>query len=149
MWPLLLYQNDVNKAVKAAQQAFKLGSPWRTMDASQRGNLLNRLADLMERDRVYLAVCIFIVFFSLKIVTLEFSGLELGNSEQWQTLQCLLCSWLGAQYQMPEVLCWLGWQDTRKDHSSWWVIFCVYTPRARRSLRPNHSLVFTLTRLSF
>ena len=26
------------------------------MDASQRGNLLNNLADLMERDRVYLAV---------------------------------------------------------------------------------------------
>lgn len=26
------------------------------MDASARGNLLNRLADLMERDRVYLAV---------------------------------------------------------------------------------------------
>lgn len=48
-------KNDVNKAVKAAQQAFKLGSPWRTMNASQRGNLLNKLADLMERDRVYLA----------------------------------------------------------------------------------------------
>lgn len=26
------------------------------MNASERGNLLNRLADLMERDRVYLAV---------------------------------------------------------------------------------------------
>lgn len=46
---------DVDKAVKAAQQAFKIGSKWRTMDASQRGNLLNNLADLMERDRVYLA----------------------------------------------------------------------------------------------
>jgi len=46
---------DVEKAVKAAKAAFKLGSTWRTMDASQRGNLLNKLADLMERDRVYLA----------------------------------------------------------------------------------------------
>jgi len=46
---------DVDLAVKAASQAFKLGSPWRTMDASNRGALLNRLADLMERDRVYLA----------------------------------------------------------------------------------------------
>lgn len=47
---------DVNKAVAAAKSAFKLGSPWRRMDASERGNLLNKLADLMERDRVYIAV---------------------------------------------------------------------------------------------
>ncbi|XP_069816903.1 aldehyde dehydrogenase, mitochondrial [Dendropsophus ebraccatus] len=46
---------DVDKAVKAARQAFKLGSPWRTMDASQRGVLLHRLADLIERDRTTLA----------------------------------------------------------------------------------------------
>lgn len=49
---------DVDLAVKAAQNAFKLGSEWRTMDASQRGVLLHRLADLMDRDRVYLAVII-------------------------------------------------------------------------------------------
>jgi aldehyde dehydrogenase (NAD+) len=48
-------KSDVDKAVNAAKSAFKLGSPWRRMDASQRGNLLNKLADLMERDRVYLA----------------------------------------------------------------------------------------------
>jgi len=46
---------DVDVAVKAAKEAFKLGSPWRTMDASERGNLLNRLADLLERDHAYLA----------------------------------------------------------------------------------------------
>lgn len=46
---------DVDLAVKAAENAFKLGSPWRTLDASERGVLLNRLADLMQRDRVYLA----------------------------------------------------------------------------------------------
>ncbi|PIK54922.1 Aldehyde dehydrogenase, mitochondrial [Apostichopus japonicus] len=46
---------DVDLAVKAANEAFRLGSPWRTMDASERGNLLNRLADLIERDRAYLA----------------------------------------------------------------------------------------------
>ncbi|GIY54820.1 aldehyde dehydrogenase, mitochondrial [Caerostris darwini] len=46
---------DVDKAVKAAQQAFQFGSPWRRLDASERGRLLNRLADLIERDRVYLA----------------------------------------------------------------------------------------------
>ncbi|KAG8248406.1 Aldehyde dehydrogenase, mitochondrial [Homalodisca vitripennis] len=47
--------NDVDKAVHAAIQAFKLNSPWRKMDASRRGLLLNRLADLMERDAQYLA----------------------------------------------------------------------------------------------
>ena len=46
---------DVDKAVKAAKEAFKLGSPWRTMDASQRGHLLYKLANLIERDREYLA----------------------------------------------------------------------------------------------
>jgi len=46
---------DVEKAVKAAKAAFKLGSEWRTMDASKRGVLLNKLADFIERDRVYLA----------------------------------------------------------------------------------------------
>uniref|UniRef100_A0A8B9E7Q9 Aldehyde dehydrogenase 1 family member A1 n=1 Tax=Anser cygnoides TaxID=8845 RepID=A0A8B9E7Q9_ANSCY len=46
---------DVDKAVKAARRAFELGSPWRTMDASERGRLLNKLADLVERDRLILA----------------------------------------------------------------------------------------------
>lgn len=46
---------DVDRAVKAANNAFKLGSEWRTMDASDRGRLIHRLADLIERDRVYLA----------------------------------------------------------------------------------------------
>merc|ERR1711994_103904 len=46
---------DVDKAVKAASDAFSLKSPWRTMDARSRGMLLLRLADLIERDREYLA----------------------------------------------------------------------------------------------
>merc|ERR1719365_252344 len=46
---------DVEKAVKAARTAFKMGSEWRTMDASMRGRLINKLADLIERDKVYLA----------------------------------------------------------------------------------------------
>ena len=44
--------------MQAAASAFKLGSPWRTMDASQRGRLLYKLADLVERDLDYLAVSI-------------------------------------------------------------------------------------------
>ncbi|XP_062873591.1 aldehyde dehydrogenase, mitochondrial-like [Trichomycterus rosablanca] len=46
---------DVDKAVKAAKDAFRLGSPWRRMDASHRGMLLHRLADCIERDSAYLA----------------------------------------------------------------------------------------------
>ncbi|XP_043462267.1 aldehyde dehydrogenase, mitochondrial [Leptopilina heterotoma] len=46
---------DIDKAVKAARKAFKLGSDWRKMDASHRGKLLNRLADFIERDHNYIA----------------------------------------------------------------------------------------------
>ncbi|XP_072925953.1 aldehyde dehydrogenase 1A1-like isoform X2 [Hemitrygon akajei] len=46
---------EVDKAVKAARDAFQIGSVWRRMDASQRGRLLNKLADLMERDRLVLS----------------------------------------------------------------------------------------------
>ncbi|KAM9409190.1 retinal dehydrogenase 2 [Pholidichthys leucotaenia] len=46
---------DVDKAVQAARLAFSFGSVWRRMDASERGRLLSKLADLVERDSVYLA----------------------------------------------------------------------------------------------
>uniref|UniRef100_A0A915NTD0 Aldehyde dehydrogenase domain-containing protein n=1 Tax=Meloidogyne floridensis TaxID=298350 RepID=A0A915NTD0_9BILA len=46
---------DIDAAVKAASDAFKLGSEWRRMDASARGLLLNKLASLIERDAVELA----------------------------------------------------------------------------------------------
>jgi len=46
---------DVDKAVEAAKKAFALGSTYRTMDASARGRLLYRLADLLERDMNYIA----------------------------------------------------------------------------------------------
>lgn len=45
--------------MKAARKAFQLNSEWRQMDASDRGRLIYRLADLIERDRVYLAVSLF------------------------------------------------------------------------------------------
>uniref|UniRef100_A0AAQ5XA09 aldehyde dehydrogenase (NAD(+)) n=1 Tax=Amphiprion ocellaris TaxID=80972 RepID=A0AAQ5XA09_AMPOC len=47
---------DVDEAVRSARAAFQTGSPWRSMDASDRGRLLNRLADLVERDQLLLAV---------------------------------------------------------------------------------------------
>jgi aldehyde dehydrogenase (NAD+) len=45
---------DVDKAVAAAKAAFEIGSPWRTMDATGRRDLLLKLADLMEKDKEYL-----------------------------------------------------------------------------------------------
>uniref|UniRef100_A0ABD2X0J8 Aldehyde dehydrogenase domain-containing protein n=1 Tax=Trichogramma kaykai TaxID=54128 RepID=A0ABD2X0J8_9HYME len=41
---------DVDKAVAAAKRAFHRDSPWRTMNPSARGRLMNKLADLMERE---------------------------------------------------------------------------------------------------
>ncbi|XP_053392994.1 aldehyde dehydrogenase 1A1-like [Mercenaria mercenaria] len=46
---------DIDKAVKAAKKALEFGSPWQQMDASKKGALLHKFADLVERDRVYLA----------------------------------------------------------------------------------------------
>lgn len=46
---------DVDLAVAAAKKAFHRYSEWRVMDASQRGRLLLKLADLMDRDVKYLA----------------------------------------------------------------------------------------------
>src|SRR5438874_1981012 len=45
---------DVDLAVKAARKAFEEG-PWHKMNASDRGRLLNRLADLIEQNQEELA----------------------------------------------------------------------------------------------
>lgn len=48
-------KEDVERAVQAARAAGHRAAPWRRMDASSRGRLLHRLAELMERDRLLLA----------------------------------------------------------------------------------------------
>lgn len=52
----MILKVDVDRAVKAAENAFDPESPWRKMTHQQRGVLLNKLADLIERDRVYISV---------------------------------------------------------------------------------------------
>jgi len=47
-------KEDVDRAVKAARHAFERG-PWRKMAASERGRLLNKLADLIEKHADELA----------------------------------------------------------------------------------------------
>ncbi len=46
---------DVDLAVKAARKAFHSKAPWRRMSASERGKLINRLADLIEKNSDELA----------------------------------------------------------------------------------------------
>ncbi|VDM33186.1 unnamed protein product [Hydatigera taeniaeformis] len=46
---------DIDSAVKAARAAFLRDSPWRCMDASQRGRLLYRLADALAANVDYLS----------------------------------------------------------------------------------------------
>ncbi|CAK8698546.1 unnamed protein product [Clavelina lepadiformis] len=46
---------DVDVAVEAAKKAFEPKSEWRKMALKQRAHLLNKVADLIERDRAYLA----------------------------------------------------------------------------------------------
>src|SRR2546422_10652655 len=45
---------DVDLAVKAARKAFEEG-PWTKLSASERGRLLNKLADLIEQNSEELA----------------------------------------------------------------------------------------------
>src|SRR5215831_6519546 len=46
---------DVNRAVSVARAAFQQGSPWRRLSAAERGRLLNKLADLIEKNASELA----------------------------------------------------------------------------------------------
>jgi len=45
---------DANRAINAARKAFDEG-PWRKMGASERGHLMYKLADLMEKHKDELA----------------------------------------------------------------------------------------------
>lgn len=46
-------ESDVDKAVAAARAAFE--GDWRTVPAAERGKLLHKIADLIDRDRELLA----------------------------------------------------------------------------------------------
>ncbi|KAK9739226.1 Aldehyde dehydrogenase family [Popillia japonica] len=48
-------KEDIDVAVAAAKAAFKRGSEWRKLDASARGLLLQKLANLIQRDVDYLS----------------------------------------------------------------------------------------------
>jgi len=48
-------EQDVERAVRAARDAFHASSPWRKLSAAGRGRLLNKLADLIEQNAEELA----------------------------------------------------------------------------------------------
>jgi aldehyde dehydrogenase (NAD+) len=48
-------KEDVNLAVDAALAAFQSNSEWRTMDASARGKLIYKFAELIEKNKINLA----------------------------------------------------------------------------------------------
>ncbi len=62
-------KSDVDKAVAAARKAFEVGSEWRKMDASARGQMIHRLAQLLRRDAEKIAVSSFTFCFSLFFVS--------------------------------------------------------------------------------
>ena len=43
-----IFQADVDVAVKAATEAFKMGSKWRSSDASERGRLMNKVCNFLS-----------------------------------------------------------------------------------------------------
>lgn len=87
---------DVDKAVAAAKEAFKLGSPWRTMDASARGRLLFKLADLMEKNIHYMASLETLdngkpyrnSFFGDMMFSLKVMRYYAGWADKWQGRTC-------------------------------------------------------------
>ena len=58
---------DVDKAVAAARKAFEIGSEWRSMDPSARGQLLMKFGELLRRDIDYLSVKYIIISFKYLI----------------------------------------------------------------------------------
>src|SRR5271169_2293237 len=42
-------QEDINRAVSAARASFQKGSPWKKLTPSERGRLMWKLADLLEK----------------------------------------------------------------------------------------------------
>ena len=95
---------DVNLAVKAARAAFHSKAPWRRMSAAERGKLLNRLADLMEKHADELA-------------TLE----SLDNGKPYTHRESRRYS---ADHRLLSLLRGLGRQGPGQDHPDRGDYFC-------------------------
>ena len=114
---------DVDLAVKAARKAFHSKSPWRRMSASERGKLIDRLADLMERHADELA-------------TLE--SLDNGKPRH-----VALSGRPAVEHRLLPLLRRLGRQDPGQDDSDRGRLLLLHAPRAGRRGRPDHPLEFS------
>jgi acyl-CoA reductase-like NAD-dependent aldehyde dehydrogenase len=76
-------EQDVDTAVKAAEQAFLPTSPWRSMTALDRQRLLLKFADILEANTEYLA--------KLTRRTLGAPFLPFGKSEIDTAITCFRC----------------------------------------------------------
>ena len=110
---------DIDLAVKAARKAFEEG-PWPKMNASERGRLLNKLADLIEKNKEELAA--------------------LESLDNGKPLPRLAHRRPAADHQVLSLLRRLGRQDPRQDHSRRGHLLLLHAARAGRRGRPDHSL---------
>ena len=74
---------DVNAAVEAAQRAFSTGSAWRRMTNFERQQLLLKFANILEKNKEYLAY--------LSRLTLGAPYLPFGKSEIDTAIGCFRC----------------------------------------------------------
>ncbi len=93
----LFLQDDIDKAVEAAEKAFQRNSPWRKLEPAARGNLLRKFADLLRRDVDYLSVksrfyfiCLLIRQFNIqKLETLN--GGKVLEESKFEVLEAAAC----------------------------------------------------------
>lgn len=69
-WSIIKFSADFDNYLFNA----RLGSPWRRMDASERGALIYKLASLIERDQTYIAVSLkyYPIYMKQSIVKVKF-----------------------------------------------------------------------------
>lgn len=81
----MLPQADVDKAVEAARRAFKLGSKWRTMDASSRGHLICKVIRII----IFLIIEEIFSIFSVALIALQLADLIERDAEYLAALETL------------------------------------------------------------
>lgn len=91
----------MDAAVDAASEAFRFGSVWRQTNASDRGRYLYKLADLMEKHAVYLAVTFRTTITNPAFLTYVIP--EFGDIGQRKTVLAFLPGRCATQYPMPAV----------------------------------------------
>src|SRR5258706_1936203 len=112
---------DVDKAVSAARAAFETG-PWRKkLTASQRGNLMYKLADLMEKNADELA--------------------QLGPRQR-QALSRRPRRRRAAHHRLLSLLRRLGRQKSGQDHSRKRPVFHLHQARTSWRCRPDYPVEF-------